>query len=72
MMLNPETPEPAKAAYRMKKDIESAVAGAIERFQKETGLTPSDITIHLVDKSTYHDSPLHMFMVGSVEVKITV
>jgi len=69
--VHPDAPAMAKAAYRMKKDIESAAASAIGQFQVKTGLTPNDIQIRLADR-TPMGSPVKVFVVASVEIQVSI
>lgn len=61
--------ERAKSA--MQRQIQSAVHMAVEEFTKETGLTPSAISIQMIDNTTISDVR-PQYLVGMVKTTVTL
>lgn len=70
-MITPESPAMAKAAYTMKKEIETCITTAMGQFQKETGLCPSHIRVNLMDV-THQGRDVKVFVVESVEIEVSI
>lgn len=59
------------AADQCKGEIHSAVAAAVQRFREQTGVTPSDIDIRMVESTAIGDDA-RQFLVGDVRLGFTL
>lgn len=55
------------AIIALKASVRDAISTSVQTFQQKTGLSPSDITINMVEVTTLSDS-LKQYVVGNVDV----
>lgn len=68
-MVNTQGEELALSIASLKSDINKAVTDAVRKFNAQTGLTPSDIDIEMVDITRTGDQ-IRSHAVGNVSVSL--